>query len=164
MTATRPPPSEPLPESAAALPRSSRPRSLGRLSLLAAIAVTPKCILCAVGYTSLGAALGLGGPELCGASPGGWAPLSLVPWLMGIAVAQAARIRLANCSFSGRPIPVNPSTTVTVLPPRPPVSRRISTRPRFFTGAAGTETAAVLETEGGGAEGSPAALSAPNGL
>lgn len=33
----------------------------------ALLAVAPKCVLCLVAYAGLGAALGLGGPELCGA-------------------------------------------------------------------------------------------------
>jgi hypothetical protein len=31
------------------------------------LTLTPKCVLCVLAYTGLGAALGLGGPELCGA-------------------------------------------------------------------------------------------------
>lgn len=40
-------------------------RWLGPAALLA---VAPKCILCVLGYAGLGAAIGLGGPELCGAT------------------------------------------------------------------------------------------------
>lgn len=32
------------------------------------LALTPKCLLCFIGYAGLGTALGLGGPEICGAS------------------------------------------------------------------------------------------------
>jgi len=42
-----------------------------------ALALAPKCLLCVLAYAGLGAALGLGGPELCGApagSPASWAP------------------------------------------------------------------------------------------
>ena len=45
----------------------------------AALTLTPKCLLCLLGYAGLGAALGLGGPELCGA------PTSQshdLPWLL----------------------------------------------------------------------------------
>lgn len=35
----------------------------------ALLALTPKCVLCVLAYAGLGAALGLGGPELCGATP-----------------------------------------------------------------------------------------------
>jgi hypothetical protein len=43
-----------------------------------------------------------------------------------------ARICFASFSFSGSPIPTNPEITLTVLPPRPPVERLISTRPRLL--------------------------------
>jgi hypothetical protein len=36
----------------------------------ALLALTPKCVACVFGYASIGAMLGIGGPELCGA-PGG---------------------------------------------------------------------------------------------
>ena len=52
----------------------------------ALLTLTPKCLLCLAAYAGLGAALGLGGPEKCGASagsPGLWA--SLPEWL-GVAV------------------------------------------------------------------------------
>ena len=41
----------------------------------AALALTPKCLVCLLAYAGLGAALGLGGPEMCGApagAPGAW--------------------------------------------------------------------------------------------
>src|SRR5439155_20805949 len=47
---------------------------------------------------------------------------------------QAFCIALARRCFSGRPMPTNPFTTVTVLPPRPAFCRMMSTRPRFFRG------------------------------
>jgi hypothetical protein len=34
----------------------------------AALAVMPKCLLCVVAYLGIAAALGFGGPEICGAS------------------------------------------------------------------------------------------------
>lgn len=43
-----------------------RLRRLGPVLLLLAV---PKCLLCLLAYTGLGAALGLAGPELCGAGP-----------------------------------------------------------------------------------------------
>jgi len=42
--------------------------------------------------------------------------------------------RPGQALFSGRPIPTNPFTTVTVLPPRPAFCRMMSTRPRLFRG------------------------------
>jgi len=43
-----------------------------------ALALAPKCLLCLAAYAGAGAALGLGGPELCGApaaSGGSWSGL-----------------------------------------------------------------------------------------
>jgi hypothetical protein len=54
-------------------------RWLGPAALLA---FTPKCLLCVLAYAGLGAALGLHGPEICGASagsPASWA--SSLAWL-----------------------------------------------------------------------------------
>ena len=51
-------------------------RALRRLGPAVLLAVAPKCPLCALAGAGLGAALGLGGPEICGASAGmsgGWA-------------------------------------------------------------------------------------------
>lgn len=48
----------------------------------ALLAITPKCLLCVLAYAGLGAALGFGGPEMCGAagdSTGAWA--SSLAWL-----------------------------------------------------------------------------------
>lgn len=56
----------------------------------ALFALTPKCLLCVAAYAGLGAALGLGGPEICGASAGSrdsWA--SSLAWL-GVAVGLGA--------------------------------------------------------------------------
>jgi len=36
----------------------------------ALLALTPKCLLCVLAYAGVGAALGLGGPEICGGSGG----------------------------------------------------------------------------------------------
>ena len=48
----------------------------------ALLALAPKCVLCLLAYAGLGAAFGVGGPEICGASAGAsaaWA--STLPWL-----------------------------------------------------------------------------------
>ncbi len=53
------------------LRRGSRWSAPAALALLA-----PKCLVCVAAYAGLGAALGLGGREMCGAaaaSPGAWA-------------------------------------------------------------------------------------------
>ena len=63
----------------------------------ALLALAPKCLLCVAAYTGIGAALGLGGPEICGASagsPGSWA--SSLAWL-GVAAGLAAFGFLASC-------------------------------------------------------------------
>jgi hypothetical protein len=44
-------------------------RRLPRLAALALLLFAPKCLVCAATYAGLGTALGLGGPELCGAPP-----------------------------------------------------------------------------------------------
>ena len=56
----------------------------------ALLALTPKCILCGLAYAGLGAALGLGGPEICGAAagtPDTWT--SALAWLSGAAALLA---------------------------------------------------------------------------
>ena len=64
-------------------------RARGWVVPAAVLALAPKCILCVLAYAGLGAALGLGGRELCGASgdaAGRWAT-----WLpaLGAAVGVA---------------------------------------------------------------------------
>jgi hypothetical protein len=56
----------------------------GWLVPAALLAAAPKCVLCVLAYTGLAAALGLGGPELCGVPAGG-----VVPWSLGLSVAGA---------------------------------------------------------------------------
>jgi hypothetical protein len=51
----------------------------GWLVPAALFAVAPKCILCVIAYAGLGTALGLGGPELCGAPD----RVSALPLLLG---------------------------------------------------------------------------------
>jgi hypothetical protein len=68
---------------------------------LALLALAPKCLLCLAGYAGIGAALGLGGPELCGAtggSPGAWVMALALPGmgLAGVAVWMAIRRRHAR--------------------------------------------------------------------
>jgi hypothetical protein len=68
----------------------------------ALLALAPKCLLCAAAYVGLGAALGLGGPELCGAtnSPVTWA--SSLAWL-GVVGVLATFASLAMRRSSRRP-------------------------------------------------------------
>jgi hypothetical protein len=56
----------PIPSQPAGLPR----RAARWLLPAALLALTPKCLLCVLAYAGLGAALGIGGLEICGA-PGG---------------------------------------------------------------------------------------------
>lgn len=63
----------------------------------ALLALAPKCLLCVLAYAGLGAVLGLGGPEICGAaagSPGSWA--STFAWL-GVAGGLGTLGFLASC-------------------------------------------------------------------
>ncbi|HKB57421.1 MAG TPA: hypothetical protein VKC51_07510 [Lacunisphaera sp.] len=65
------------------------PRWRGWLIPAALLALAPKCVLCALAYAGLGVALGLGGPEICGASGGAaghWTAWLLAP---GLAVGAA---------------------------------------------------------------------------
>lgn len=73
--------------------------SLGAVRWLlpvALLAITPKCVLCVLAYAGLGAALGLGGPEICGTSTGSvvsWT--SALAWL-GVAIGLGALGFLAS--------------------------------------------------------------------
>lgn len=71
-------------------------RRRGRwLTGAALLALVPKCLLCLAAYAGLGAALGLAGPELCGAvadSPSRW------PEMLAVAGAALAMIQLATAS------------------------------------------------------------------
>lgn len=49
-------------------PASNLRRARGWLLPAALLALTPKCVLCLLAYAGLGAALGFGGPEFCGAT------------------------------------------------------------------------------------------------
>ena len=51
------------------------------LAPAALLALAPKCLLCVAAYAGIGAALGLGAPELCGApvgTAGTWTPWLLI--------------------------------------------------------------------------------------
>ena len=54
---------------------------VGWLLPAALLALMPKCLLCLTAYAGLGAALGLGGPEICGASSG-----TMGPWVWSLAL------------------------------------------------------------------------------
>jgi hypothetical protein len=77
-------------------PESLRQRLAGARGWLvpaALLALAPKCVLCLLAYAGLGAALGLGGPELCGAS--GDATISSV-WLPALGAAAGIAGYLAR--------------------------------------------------------------------
>jgi hypothetical protein len=76
--------------------KSSR-RAAGWFLPAALFALMPKCLLCVVAYAGLGAALGLGRSEICGApagSPGSWA--SSLAWL-GVAGGLGTIGFLVSC-------------------------------------------------------------------
>ncbi len=73
-----------------------RRRSALWLTASALLALTPKCLLCLLAYAGLGAALGLGGPEMCGApatSTGSWTA-ALAPVGVTLAVLGFLTIRV----------------------------------------------------------------------
>jgi hypothetical protein len=71
----------------------------GWLLPAALFAVAPKCLLCLLAYAGLGAALGLGGPEICGATDG----ISPLPLLLGILGAGGFLLhRVVNRSTPSR--------------------------------------------------------------
>jgi len=71
------------------LPLAESSRSWrGWLIPAALLALAPKCVMCLIAYAGIGAALGLGGPELCGATDsaaGSW-PTWLLFGLAAIAI------------------------------------------------------------------------------
>jgi hypothetical protein len=69
-------------------------RAVGWFLPTALFALMPKCFLCVVVYAGLGAALGLGRSEICGAPPGSW--VSSLAWL-GIAGGLGTFGFLASC-------------------------------------------------------------------
>ena len=62
-------------------------RLRGWLIPAALLALTPKCVLCLLAYAGMGGALGLSGPELCGATDG---PTGYgLPVVLGAALGSA---------------------------------------------------------------------------
>ncbi len=64
-------------------PRAKFSRHIVRWYWPAAMfAFAPKCALCLLAYAGIGAAFGLGGPEICGSATGSSSGLmSFLPWL-----------------------------------------------------------------------------------
>ena len=67
----------------------------------ALIALTPKCVLCVLAYAGLGAAFGLGGPEICGTTAGStegdsiWLPLIAV--MVAVVFGFSRLVKKAPC-------------------------------------------------------------------
>ena len=90
---------------AMAFPKMSlRPIDAARwLVPLGVFALLPKCLLCVLTYLGLAAALGLGGPEICGAAAGPaswpamftWAAAAAGGAILGYAAAKRTFRRLA---------------------------------------------------------------------
>ncbi len=75
-------------------PRPEKFRAVRWLLPAAALTLTPKCLLCLLAYAGLGAALRLGGPEICGA-PGG-SPDSWASSVVLLGVAGGFAVMVAN--------------------------------------------------------------------
>lgn len=87
----------------------------GWLIPAALLALAPKCILCALAYAGLGAAFGLGGPELCGTAD------SAAPWvttlpLLGLILGAGGWLARRAGLFKARPVP---ATRPEALPDAP---------------------------------------------
>ena len=82
---------------------------------MALLALAPKCLLCVAAYAGLGAALGLGGPELCGGSTSGMSATQLGIAAVaggGIFLVAAGGVASHRCSRKGN------SPTETAARPR----------------------------------------------
>ena len=75
-------------------PADNPPRWRGWLIPAALLALAPKCLLCVLAYTGLATVLGLGGPELCGATPTTAAPWV---WLFPVLGAAAGVVGFVAC-------------------------------------------------------------------
>lgn len=73
-------------------PRLPRARSWWIPAAL--LAVAPKCVACLLGYASLGAMLGIGGREMCGATDGHagiWIAVLILPGAAAVVTRLAVR-------------------------------------------------------------------------
>lgn len=70
----------------------------------ALLALAPKCMLCVLAYTGLGAALGLGGSEICSATPAPTSWVTSLAWLGVVAGGLGTFGLLASCQ-RGRTAP-----------------------------------------------------------
>jgi uncharacterized membrane protein YjjB (DUF3815 family) len=69
-------------------------RTRGWLIPAAFLGLAPKCVLCLLAYAGLGAALGLGGPEICGASSGATGHWTV--WLAALGIATGLAMFLSR--------------------------------------------------------------------
>ena len=82
-----------------------RGRPVRLLAPVALLALAPKCLLCVAAYAGIGAALGLGGPELCGAPAGAWAPMLLISGaVLGCSVFAVVRWRRRSLTLPTTPL------------------------------------------------------------
>ena len=97
MIATSPPP-QPPPHAKLVRPACER-RIVRWLLPVTLFAAAPKCLLCLVVYTGLGVALGLGGPELCGAPvPSSQSWVTTCAWF-GAAGFTAIAVYVSSLTF-----------------------------------------------------------------
>ena len=66
----------------------------GWLIPAALLALVPKCVLCVLAYMGLGAALRLGGPELCGGGAASTLPWTLLLPVLGGTLGVALKRRI----------------------------------------------------------------------
>ncbi|HQY05365.1 MAG TPA: hypothetical protein PLQ52_04810 [Lacunisphaera sp.] len=70
----------------------------------ASLVLAPKCLLCLAAYSGAGVALGLGGPEICGATTAARGHPAAWPVLLGAASLAAPLGRfIAARAIPGRP-------------------------------------------------------------
>jgi len=81
-------------------------RSVRWLLPAALLAFTPKCLVCLLAYAGIGASLGIGGPEICGAASSSTVTLWTVSFVVGgtalSAVGFYVRHRATTKTYSNR--------------------------------------------------------------
>jgi hypothetical protein len=82
----------PMPPQPARFPGHLRRGVTAVLLLVAA----PKCVVCVVGWLGLGTALGLGGPEMCGASDAPDRRAAVLLFVATLALASAGALALRH--------------------------------------------------------------------
>ena len=127
-------------------PPDHRRRLFRRLAPAALLMLAPKCLLCLAAYAGLGAVLGLGGPELCGAPVHGawwlWLPfLGVALGITGFFACRRDRGGMGILSMlTGGPTGKMPVSHPAPLPRSPARKRRDgspATTPRHAFGGGG---------------------------